>query len=55
MPRGGKRPGAGRKPKSLVDKLASYKNAITECMFKGTARNVVSEADGDESKNVTGA
>ncbi|MCL2071965.1 MAG: hypothetical protein FWH07_07015 [Oscillospiraceae bacterium] len=28
--------------------LASYKSAITECMFKGTARNVVSEED---SKN----
>ena len=25
--------------------LASYKNAITEAMFKGTARNVLSEAD----------
>ena len=25
--------------------LASYKNAITEAMFKGTARNVVSEED----------
>jgi len=29
--------------------LAGYKSAITEAMFKGTARNVVSE--GDESKN----
>ena len=29
--------------------LASYKNAITEAMFKGTARNVVSEDEG--SKN----
>jgi len=29
--------------------LASYKGAITEAMFKGTARNVLSE--GDESKN----
>ena len=29
--------------------LASYKNAITEAMFKGTARNVVSEED--SSKN----
>ena len=28
--------------------LASYKNAITEAMFKGTARNVLSEGD---SKN----
>jgi hypothetical protein len=27
--------------------LASYKNAITEAMFKGTARNIVSEGDGD--------
>ena len=33
--------------------LASYKNAITEAMFKGTARNVVSEPEGDDSKNVT--
>jgi hypothetical protein len=33
--------------------LASYKNAITEAMFKGTARNVVSEDDG--SKNTQGA
>lgn len=31
--------------------LASYKNAITEAMFKGTARNVVSGDDG--SKNAT--
>ena len=29
--------------------LASYKNAITEAMFKGTARNVVSEEEA--SKN----
>jgi hypothetical protein len=35
--------------------LASYKNAITECMFKGTARNVVSESEGDASKNTQGA
>lgn len=40
--------------------LASYKNAITEAMFKGTARNVVSEGDesvtrGDTSKNQPGA
>ena len=34
--------------------LASYKNAITEAMFKGTARNVVSEGD-DVSKNTQGA
>ncbi len=33
--------------------LASYKNAITEAMFKGTARNVISEDDG--SKNTQGA
>jgi len=33
--------------------LASYKAAITEAMFKGTARNVVSE--GDASKNTPGA
>jgi hypothetical protein len=31
--------------------LASYKNAISEAMFKGTARNVLSEADGEASKN----
>jgi len=33
--------------------LASYKNAITQAMFKGTARNVTSEEDG--SKNTQGA
>jgi hypothetical protein len=33
--------------------LASYKSAITECMFKGTARNVLSEDDG--AKNLPGA
>ena len=27
--------------------LATYKNAITEAMFKGTARNILSESDGD--------
>ena len=32
--------------------LASYKNAITEAMFKGTARNIVSEGD-ESSKNET--
>jgi hypothetical protein len=32
--------------------LASYKNAITEAMFKGTARNVMSEEPVEESKNV---
>jgi hypothetical protein len=35
--------------------LASYKNAITEAMFKGTSRNVVSEDVGDTSKNTPGA
>ena len=29
--------------------LASYKNAITEAMFKGTVRNVLSESDGGDS------
>jgi len=32
--------------------LASYKNAITECMFKGTARNIESEPNTDDEKNV---
>lgn len=31
--------------------LASYKNAITEAMFKGTARNVVSEGVENALKN----
>ena len=31
--------------------LASYKNAITESMFKGTARNIESESSGDAQKN----
>jgi hypothetical protein len=31
--------------------LASYKNAITEAMFKGTARNVMSAEDDSEPKN----
>ena len=31
--------------------LAAYKNAITEAMFKGTARNIISEDDG--TKNTT--
>lgn len=31
--------------------LASYKNAITEAMFKGTARNIVSEENGGDPKN----
>ncbi|MCL2509192.1 MAG: hypothetical protein FWF05_08460 [Oscillospiraceae bacterium] len=39
--------------------LAEYKNAIMDAMVKGTARNVVSESDGnaaggDGSKNTTG-
>ncbi len=34
--------------------LASYKNAITEAMFKGTARNVLSESEGGGSKNAPG-
>ena len=33
--------------------LATYKNAITEAMFKGTARNILSESEGDSSKNET--
>jgi len=32
--------------------LATYKNAITEAMFKGTARNITSESEGEE-KNAT--
>lgn len=35
--------------------LASYKNAITEAMFKGTARNVISENTDIDSKNTQGA
>jgi hypothetical protein len=32
--------------------LAGYKNAITECMLKGTARNILSEeTPGDAAKN----
>jgi len=34
--------------------LASYKNAISEAMFKGTARNVVSEEE-ESPKNEPGA
>jgi hypothetical protein len=34
--------------------LASYKNAITEAMFKGTARNVISAEPVEEAKNATG-
>jgi len=34
--------------------LATYKNAITEAMFKGTARNILSESEsGEASKNET--
>ena len=32
--------------------LANYKNAITEAMFKGTARNIQSEPDGGDSPNL---
>ena len=32
--------------------LASYKNAITEAMFKGTARNIESEEDGSKNAEV---
>lgn len=35
--------------------LASYKNAITEAMFKGTARNVLSESDEDTASKNTQA
>jgi hypothetical protein len=31
--------------------LAAYKNSITEAMFKGTARNIISEGNG--TKNTT--
>ena len=31
--------------------LASYKNAITEAMLKGTARNILSAGDTDATKN----
>jgi len=35
--------------------LAGYKNAITEAMFKGTARNIESEpAEGDEKNTQAG-
>jgi hypothetical protein len=37
--------------------MANYKDAITQAMFKGTARNVLSESDGDkvgDAKNETG-
>jgi hypothetical protein len=32
--------------------LAAYKDAITQAMFKGTARNILSASDGD-TKNAT--
>lgn len=37
--------------------LASYKDAITEAMLKGTARTVISadQSDGDSTKNTTAA
>jgi len=31
--------------------LAAYKNSITEALFKGTARNIISASDGENSKN----
>jgi len=34
--------------------LATYKNAITEAMFKGTARNILSESEGDEKNETAG-
>jgi hypothetical protein len=34
--------------------LASYKNAITEAMFKGTARNILSESEGDGKNETAG-
>jgi len=34
--------------------LATYKNAITEAMFKGTARNILSENDGDGKNEIAG-
>ncbi len=34
--------------------LAEYKNAVIEAMFKGTKRNVESESDGGEGKNISG-
>jgi hypothetical protein len=33
--------------------LAAYKNAITEAMFKGTARNILSESENGSTKNAT--
>jgi len=34
--------------------LATYKNAITEAMFKGTARNIISESEGDNAGGAGG-
>ena len=34
--------------------LAAYKNAITESIFKGTARNIQSEATGDTKNETAG-
>ena len=34
--------------------LATYKDAITEAMFKGTARNILSEAEGDGKNTPAG-
>jgi len=34
--------------------LATYKNAITEAMFKGTARNIQSEAEGEPKNTPAG-
>jgi len=33
--------------------LATYKNALTEAMFKGTARNILSESESGDGKNGT--
>ena len=35
--------------------LADYKEAISAAMFKGTARNILSEPSEDEAKNSAGA
>lgn len=35
--------------------LAAYKNAITEAMFKGTARNIESDDSENTAKNTQGA
>ena len=34
--------------------LASYKNAITQCMLKGTARNILSAGDGGTGNAAAG-